>query len=128
MIDYNCSYKCRVSSRTLYHNKSCHYTGRILYSGILIYPFEYCYLTNIGPPGPTGIPNKNQMMTNTVHTILSAIEYCYLTNIGPPGPTGIPNKNQMMTNTVHTILSAIEYGIKLESKAPNFMRLSYFCA
>ncbi|MGT2398076.1 hypothetical protein ACVPOR_12250 [Staphylococcus aureus] len=39
----------------------------------LIYPFEYCYLTNIGPPGPTGI--LNQMMTNTVHTMLSAIEY-----------------------------------------------------
>lgn len=46
-----------------------------MYSGILIYPLECCYLTNIGPPGPTGIPNKNQIMTNTVHTILSAIEY-----------------------------------------------------
>lgn len=33
------------------------------------------YFTCSGPPGPTGIPSKNQMSVNSVHTIVKAIEY-----------------------------------------------------
>lgn len=36
--------------------------------------FSLLYIL-IGPPGPTGIPSKNQMRVKAIQTIVSAIEY-----------------------------------------------------